>query len=369
MRVGLNATCLNERPSGAKQRFIGIYGALFRRCPDIEFVIYQPRDCNVGAWFNGAPNVAVRPTPLPSTGRAARMLKGLGYWRSAFAQDRLDLFETFHLPLVDARNCPTVLTVHDARPVLPEIPLAKRMLHGAVFRRALRRADHVVTVSDAMRRELLAICPEASVSTIYNGIDPAPFNRLPASGEQTRSKLGLPTQFILAVGHLEARKNYIRLIQAVATLRDRGQPISLVIVGNDGGQAKGVVEEINRLSLSDVVRLLSGVTDRELADLYSLCTMVAFPSRYEGFGIPVLEAMAAQRPIVLSDIPVFRELTEDKGVYFPPDDSEAMAGVIADLLSCRERQEKLVSYGRERVRAFTFPQLAAQVEQVYQQLI
>ena len=141
-------------------------------------------------------------------------------------------------------------------------------------------------------------------------------------------------------------KNYVRLIQAVATLRDRGQPISLVIVGNDGGQAKGVVEEINRLSLSDVVRLLSGVTDGELADLYSLCTMVAFPSRYEGFGIPVLEAMAAQRPIVLSDIPVFRELTEDKGVYFPPDDSEAMAGVIADLLSCRERQEKLVSYGR-----------------------
>ena len=78
VRVGLDATCLNERPSGAKQRFIGIYGALFRRCPDIEFVIYQPRDCNVGAWFNGAPNVAVRPTPLPSTGRAARMLKGLG---------------------------------------------------------------------------------------------------------------------------------------------------------------------------------------------------------------------------------------------------------------------------------------------------
>ena len=111
------------------------------------------------------------------------------------------------------------------------------------------------------------------------------------------------------------------------------------------------------------------MTDWELADLYSLCRRVAFPSRYEGFGIPVLEAMAAQRPIVLSDIPVFRELTEDKGIYFPPDNSEAMAGVIADLLLCRGRQEKLVTYGRERVRAFTFPQLAAQVEQVYQRLI
>ena len=63
-------------------------------------MIYEPRDCNVGSWFNGASNVVVRQTPLPSTGRAARMFNGLGYWRSAFAQDQLDLFETFHLPLV-----------------------------------------------------------------------------------------------------------------------------------------------------------------------------------------------------------------------------------------------------------------------------
>ena len=100
-----------------------------------------------------------------------------------------------------------------------------------------------------MRRELLAICPEATVSTIYNGIDPTPFSSLPPGGEQARSKLGLPTQFDLGRRTPRGAKNYVRLIQAVATLRDRGQPISLVIVGNDGGQAKGVAEEtMNRLS-------------------------------------------------------------------------------------------------------------------------
>ena len=86
------------------------------------------------------------------------------------------------------------------------------------------------------------------------------------------------------------------------------------------------------------------------------CTLVVFPSRYEGFGIPVLEAMAAHRPIVLSDIPVFRELTEDKGAYFPPDDSEAMAALSADLLSNVDDTQKSSSLTEmERVRRLRFP--------------
>jgi glycosyltransferase involved in cell wall biosynthesis len=100
-----------------------------------------------------------------------------------------------------------------------------------------------------------------------------------------------------------------------------------------------------------------------------MCTLVIFPSYYEGFGIPVLEAMAAHRPLIVSDIPVFRELTEGRGTYFPPDDSEAMAAVIAEVLSCKERQQGIVDYGDQRVRAFTFSELASQVEHVYRRLV
>ncbi|WP_332810734.1 glycosyltransferase family 4 protein [Sphingomonas sp.] len=368
MRVGLNATCFNERPSGAKQRFTGIYRALIERCRDIEFVIYEPRDCRVGEWFAGAPNVSVRRTPLPSSGRFRRGLGGLPYWRLALGRDRLDLFETFHLPLVRAPNCPTILTVHDARPVRREVPLVKRLLYGRVLRQALRRADHVITVSETMKQEIAEIEPSATVTTIYNGIDPGPFAAANGDAEALRARHRLPPEFILAVGHLEARKNYVGLVQAVAELRRAGKTISLVIVGNDGGEREEIRRETLRLGITDQVMILEGVSDLELQSLYALCTLVAFPSFYEGFGIPVLEAMAARRPLVLSDTPVFRELTEGRGAYFPPEDSGAIAAAIAAVLDSPQRQQELVAYGVERIRAFEFARLAGQVEQLYRLL-
>jgi glycosyltransferase involved in cell wall biosynthesis len=295
---------------------------------------------------------------------------GLGYWRAALARERLDLFETFHLPLVRAPDCPTVLTVHDARPVLREVPLLKRLLYGSVIRSALRRADHVVTVSDTMRSEILAIEPAASVATIYNGIDPDLFDAVErAESEACRTHLALPESFLLAVGHLEQRKNYARLVEALARLRDGGSPQSLVIVGNDGGNGGAIRAAVERNGLSEHVRILSGVSDAELAALYELSRLVVFPSYYEGFGIPILEAMAAHRPLVVSDIPVFRELTEGKGAYFPPHDAAAMAATLADVLGDRERQAALVAYGERRVLDFTFERLADQVAGVHRAIL
>src|SRR5687767_740598 len=97
LRVGLNATRFNDRPSGAKQRFVGIYGALIRQNPDTEFLIYEPVDCHVASWFEGAANVIARRTPIPSVGRLEAMLKGTAFWRSTIKGDRLDIFETFNL--------------------------------------------------------------------------------------------------------------------------------------------------------------------------------------------------------------------------------------------------------------------------------
>lgn len=372
LRVGLNATCFNERPSGAKQRFLGIYGALTRRRQDIEFVVYEPTDCRVGRWFEGVPNVTARVTPFPSTRSIRKSLHALLYWRHQARRDRIDLFEQFHLPLVNAPKCPTLLTIHDIRSVLADVPPLKRALYAGVLHRSIAAADHIVTVSETMRGDIQAFHPSAGVSTIYNGIDAAHFRERRSAPEEARQRLGLPKNFILAVGHLEARKNYLQLIRALAALRDGGRDVSLVIVGNYGVQddrEREIREEIAALGLIDRVRLLKEVSNKELADLYALCTIVAFPSTYEGFGIPVLEAMAAGRPIILSDIPVFRELTEGRGVYFKPNDTTEMATTIAGVLSSPARQSDIVAYGEQRVRAFSFLNLAAQVERLYESLL
>lgn len=364
MRVGLNATCFNDRPSGAKQRFRGIYGALIQRRPDIHFVIYEPAECRVASWFDGAPNVSARATPFPSTRSLRKSLSAPFYWPRQLQRDEIDLFEHFYLPLVKAPNCPTILTVHDIRS-------GKRGLYAAILHRALAKADHVVTVSETMQKEILAFHPTATTSWIYNGIDMTSFGRPQPSREETKRKFALPEEFILSVGHLEVRKNYIALIRAVSCLRKQGRDISLVIVGNYGvrdDREREIREEISRLELRDYVLLAKEVSDQELSDLYGLCSLVAFPSRYEGFGIPVLEAMAARRPLVLSDIPVFREITEGKGAYFRPEDPQCIASKIQEVLCSAAEKERLILYGEARVRDFQFDKLAGQVAQLYARL-
>lgn len=368
MRIGLNATCFNDRPSGATQRFRGIYGALIRRCPSIEFVLFEPADCRVADWFGELPNLSVRRTPIPATGRLSRAMAGLRYWRSAASKERLDIFENFSLPLVELAGCASMMTVHDIREGRPGVSPLRRKIYARVLRRALDRSERVITVSETMRQEILAFHPSARVSTVYNGIDPTALETCLAKMLETRRKFSLPENFILSVGHLEARKNYPTLIDAVGKLRTEGRDIKLVIVGNPGvreSQEGLIAEQISRLGLSSEVTLLSNVTADELAAIYGLCRMVVFPSLYEGFGIPLIEAMAARRPIVLSDTPVFRELTEGRGIYFQPHDSDALASEVGRILSSAAAQDAVVAYGTARVSDFEFETLAAQVEQIY----
>lgn len=366
MRVGLNATCFNDRPSGANQRFAGIYGALIRRRRDIEFVVYEPADQRIGHWFADAPNVLVRRTPLPSVGRLSRVWAGLGYWSRQLRADRLDLFEAFHLPLVRAPDCPTILTIHDLRPVLPNVPRPRRDAADLVMHHALGHADRVIAVSDAIADEIRVFHPSAKVSTVYNGVDGAGF-AMPDAAQvaAVRTRYALPDAYLLAIGHLETRKNLPVLIEAVARLRDRGTPRLLVIVGNDGGERAAILSRIAALRLADLVTVIGNADDETVRALYAGCTMLAFPSRYEGFGIPILEAMAADRPMILSDIPVFRELTLDRGVYFSPDDPEAAAAAIGRVWQNPEEAARQRWLGAARLPDFGFDRLADQVAAIY----
>lgn len=366
MRIGINATSLNDRPSGAKQRFIGLYGALFRANPDNEYVIYEPRDCRVARWFADCLNVRGVATPLPSNGRWRRFVGGLSYWRHQLPHDRLDLFEALHLPLIRAPDCPTLLTVHDARPVLPEVPLIRRTLYRQVLSRALRNADQVITVSNVMQAELLGIEPSARITTIYNGIDARRVAAQPVS--RSGHTPHVPAHYLLTVGHFEARKNYPALLAAMALLRATHPELGLAIVGKDGGTLAEAAALVDQLGLESSVRLLTEVDDAALARLYDDARMLVFPSTYEGFGIPLLEAMAAACPLALSDLPVFRELSEGQASYFDPHDPAAIAATISALLAAPARQDKQRAYGRRRIKDFAFATLAEQLNGLHRRL-
>lgn len=368
LRIGLNGTCFNDRPSGARNRFNGIYGELIQRMPDAEFVVFEPADCPVGAWFGDRDNVIRRQTPVPSEGRTGRFLAGLGFWWRAFGGQTYDVFENFHMPAVSAPAAVSLLTIHDVRGVQPDQPRLERYFFRRVLMRSIASADIIVTVSRTMKDEILSICPDAEVAVLYNGLDPTPFRTLEESElDGFRRKYRLPQEFLLSVGHFEPRKNYDRLVDAVALLRDRGHCLPLVLIGNDNGERSALAAQVAKLGLTGSVIMLSGLSDHEVRCAYRLCSLFVFPSLYEGFGIPVLESMAARRPMVVSNLPVFRELTEDRYLSFAPEDTAQMASMIDLGLSSDTACDEMIAYGDTRIGDFSFSGLAAVLQQIYEQ--
>ena len=250
MKIGLNATCLNDRPSGAKQRFVGIYGEVIKRLPEVEFVVYNPVDCRVSDWFAGAPNVSARPTPLPSDGRVRKFLGGLGYWPGALRREKFDLFEG--ASPADRQGTHRANPVDDPRRSATAFWLGQfgALVFKGTLEKALRSVDHVITVSETMKAEIMGFFPGVPISVIYNGLDAQGFDALTESDLQAaRHKYGLPEDYVLVVGHYERRKNYGRLIDAMALLRDRGRACNLVIIGNDSGERKVIEERVQSAKL------------------------------------------------------------------------------------------------------------------------
>jgi glycosyltransferase involved in cell wall biosynthesis len=366
MRIGINATCINERPSGARQRFVGLLSQLARMMPDSEFVIFEPVDCRVGSWFAGAPNVTARRTPLHSGRRLQRYLRGLQYWRKVFAGERFDLFESLHMPAIRAPRAKALLTIHDVRGLYPGNRWWARKLFARVLRMSLRSADQVVTVSYAMRDEILAFSDARPVAVVWNGLDAAGFGGIGLQvREQVRARLRLPAHFLLTVGHFEPRKNYGTLVDALALLHRDGMQWPLVIVGNDSGERMRIEQQVQLAGLRSSVHLLSGLSDSDVRCLYSAASMLVFPSRYEGFGIPLLEAMASGTPVVASDIPVFHEILGDAAVYFDPESALAMASAIREVMATPGLREHMVAYGLARVRNFDYEVLAREMAALY----
>ncbi|TPW29007.1 glycosyltransferase family 4 protein [Pararhizobium mangrovi] len=371
MRIGLNGTCFDARPSGANQRFRGLYGALIRQCPDIEFVIYESRNFAVSTWFADASNVMVRKTCLKSGVKRGALGAGR-HLHGMIAGDRLDLYNGFNLPLVDTADCcPSILTVHDLRRLQPERPLLVRSAYALFLRKAFARAACIITVSQAIREEILAFMPQMRVEVVYNGVDaPASIPEMhrpdaPPGGVAAVDRVPL----ILSVGHLEQRKNFPALVEAVARLRLAKRSVKLAIVGRDNGARHELLAAIARCRVADDVTIFENIGEAGLRELYRAASVFVMPSTYEGFGIPILEAMAAGTPMALSAIPAFTEITQCRGRYFDPSDPADISRVVVQIIDNPSVRKDLVDYGYARVGDFRFDALARQLEAIMRETV
>jgi len=369
VRVGLNATCFNGRPSGAKQRFLGLYGELFKIMPDTQFIIFEPRDYSFKFHFHNFQNVKCIKTILPSEGRIKKALLGFLFWPIFLRLQKLDILEGFNLPSISHPNVYTFHTIHDVRSTNNNFSGWEYFIALPLHRRSIHRVNHIITVSHSMKKEIQNLDVSTPITVIYNGISDSYSDDFKNEDIlKVKEKFNINDNFFLSVGHFEKRKNYLNLIKTMKLLKDDGFNIPLFIIGNDNGEKKAVLDLVEEFDLIGQVFILSHLSNLEVKVFYSLASLFIFPSLYEGFGIPILEAMSSKTPIVMSDLEVFKELTNEKYVYFDPHDVSSMVEKIKFVLNNPKVTETFRDFGSKRVNDFTFDGLAVQLKSLYDQV-
>lgn len=262
--------------------------------------------------------------------------------------------------------CPMVGTVHDlaSSHVRDKYDPFRSLYNRRVIPGLIRRLAHVITVSESSKRDIVTHAGIAAdrVSVIPNGVDHHRFRpRSPeVAAERLAGRLGLRGPYLLYVARLEhPGKNHVRLVRAFDQFKRRtGLPHQLVFAGPDWSGADQIHAEIRRARYASAIRTLGFVSAGDLPDLYAAADMMAFPSLYEGFGIPVLEAMAMGTVVACSDTSSLPEVGGDAALYFDPRDETAMADRIEQALSDAPLADTLRQRGLARSARFTWRRTA-----------
>lgn len=267
----------------------------------------------------------------------------------------------------------SVFTLHDvAYHWFPEyhLPLNRWFLRLAIPR-FLARADAVIAVSEATRRDALALygLPPEKVCAVPEGVDerfhPA---RDGEALNRIREIYALPKRFILCVSTIEPRKNLTMLLEAYVHILPAHPEMGLVIAGQKGWLYEGFFERLRSLGLESKVRLTGYVPEDDLPLLMSAAEVFAYPSKFEGFGLPPLEAMACGTPVVASNASSLPEVVEDGGVQLPPDDLKAWIEGLQSLIERPEHRAEYSARGQAQAAKFTWETAARKTLSVYEKV-
>ncbi|HKH71797.1 MAG TPA: glycosyltransferase family 1 protein, partial [Vicinamibacterales bacterium] len=291
-------------------------------------------------------------------------------------RERIDLFHAPHYVLPPLTPCKSVVTIHDC--IHLRFPQYLPNSFAYAYARsslwvATHRASRVLTVSEASKRDILRYfhVPEAKIDVIYNAID----DRLgePLRDEeigQVRERYQLNDPFVLYAGNIKPHKNLERLIEAFHMLRRGGlEQVKLLIIGDEVSQYATLRRAVHRHKLHKHVRFFGFVPDKTLAALYRLASVFVFPSLYEGFGLPPLEAMASGTPVITSNVSSLPEVVGDAALLIDPYDSAEIANAVRRVLTEPALAADLRQRGLARVKDFSWERSVARVRDIYQEVL
>jgi len=368
VRIGIDARKLHDFGIGTYIR--NLLRQLARLDRQTEFVLFcRPADeeslGSLGENFRAVPETAA------SYSVAEQLRIPLAVRREA-----VTLFHAPHYVLPPLVTCRSVVTIHDCIHLMFPQYLPNRM--ALVYARtsitlAARRATRVLTVSESSKRDILRFVdiPADKIDVIYNAYDER-FGIEPREEDvvRVRERYQLHDEFVLYAGNVKPHKNLERLIEAFDLVRKRGlEHLKLVLIGDEISKYAALRRAVCSHQLHKYVRFLGYLPEATLAVMYRLAGVFVFPSLYEGFGLPPLEAMASGTPVVTSNVSSLPEVAGDAAVLVDPYDPQSIAGGIERVLCDESLRRELRAKGLARAKQFSWETSVRRVREIYQQAV
>lgn len=363
MSIGIDVSPLEWPGSGIGRYARELLGALWRGGSSREIVLVAPRSLGP-RWLPEVGDDAALTGPL-SPSRIAWTYGLLPLW---LRRRRLDVFHATSYYAPFGGGVPTVVTFHDLSVLVgPEWhPRARVLRARLLFRQVARRAAAIITPSESAGRDVatwldvdpgrIHVVPHAAA---------APFRPVDrAEAARVAARYGVAPGYFLALGTVEPRKNLVRTIEALEHLRAGGDPARIVVVGGLGWRHQPIVERAAALATSGAVRFLGHVPDDDLPALMGAATALVHPSLYEGFGLPVVEAMAAGLPVITTGTGATAEVAGSAALLVDPSDAEGLAAAMGAVRDPRVAA-RLRAAGIARAAAFSWERTARETVAVY----
>jgi len=369
MRIAFDGTTLRPARTGVGYYTEHLLHHLVKESADDEIIVVSNRPLDTTAPLPPRVRVVASPSRMPRLAWmqliAPRLLRRL----------RVDVahFTNGMVPL--AVSVPTVVTIHDmSLTMFPKYhPPRRVLLNRPLVDMAARRADAIITVSESAKRDIVRLYGSQAerIHVVHEAAAPS-FRRIQDASllNRVRQRYELADRFILYVGTIEPRKNLPKLIEGFARKRKSGQlPHQLVCAGPYGWLSRDIEELIDRLGIEDAVCFTGYVPFEDLAALYTLAEMFVFPSLYEGFGLPVIEAMACGTPVVTGHVAALAEVGGGAVEQVAHLDAESLGQAMLRLADDPQRRDRLAALGLQRAQMFSWGQAARETLKVYREIV
>jgi glycosyltransferase involved in cell wall biosynthesis len=304
--------------------------------------------------------------PQSNTVLANKMLSLMGYISD------LDLLHSPYFPVPKIRTFKGVLTIHDLIPLRVPEWFGNNNVHDffdTEIRETVKYIDHIIADSQATKNDIIDLfsIDENKISVVYLGVDQSFINILPNQGDNSiLEKYDINSNYILSVCTVEPRKNIQRILKSYEILRERHkEKIELVLVGRLGWKYENLLQMIKESKFSDDIILTGYVPDEDLLILYRNAEVFMYPSLYEGFGLPILEAMSCEAPVITSNVSSLPEVGGDSVMYCDPYDVESIVYTIEEIITKPSLQKELREKGKIRAQQFSWKKAAEQTRQIY----